>query len=289
MDTNGQTLKDNEKNIISDRSLKESEQGLNFFIKDKNFLSITKKTERLVSAFYLLTDLFPDQEPLKWTLRQCSLNIVPEALALNTNFNRENISSYIANSHILKLHSFLETAHMSGLISNMNFSLLQNEIFKLIGMETDYSRHDDSKDKNLSENYFSDDYKGQFRSEVELKKVPYEGLVQEKIASSFDKKINKRQNLSERVQLPVIQDFQATIAARANIDNSGESKKKKNERQIKIIDLIKNKKTVSIKDISDNIKGCSEKTIQRELIAMVKSGVLKKEGERRWSRYSLNL
>ena len=42
-----------------------------------------------------------------------------------------------------------------------------------------------------------------------------------------------------------------------------------------------------IKDVSPLIKGCSEKTIQRELLSMVKSGILKKEGEKRWSKYSL--
>lgn len=62
---------------------------------------------------------------------------------------------------------------------------------------------------------------------------------------------------------------------------------KKNNRQNIIITLLKRKKEAMIKDISPLISGCSEKTIQRELSAMVKSGVLRKVGEKRWSRYSL--
>ena len=42
-----------------------------------------------------------------------------------------------------------------------------------------------------------------------------------------------------------------------------------------------------IKDVSPLISGCSEKTIQRELLAMVYAGILRKMGEKRWSRYSL--
>jgi hypothetical protein len=42
-----------------------------------------------------------------------------------------------------------------------------------------------------------------------------------------------------------------------------------------------------IKDVSPLIEGCSEKTIQRELMSMVHNGTLKKIGEKRWSRYSL--
>ncbi|NCN52810.1 hypothetical protein GW943_03325 [Candidatus Parcubacteria bacterium] len=42
----------------------------------------------------------------------------------------------------------------------------------------------------------------------------------------------------------------------------------------------------SIKDITDTIKDCSEKTIQRELTTMIKDGLVLREGERRWSTYS---
>ena len=62
---------------------------------------------------------------------------------------------------------------------------------------------------------------------------------------------------------------------------------KKNSRQNIIITLLKRKKEIMIKDISPLIHGCSEKTIQRELSAMVQTGILRKAGEKRWSRYSL--
>jgi DNA-binding HxlR family transcriptional regulator len=35
------------------------------------------------------------------------------------------------------------------------------------------------------------------------------------------------------------------------------------------------------------IRGVSEKTIQRELGALIESGLVMKQGERRWSVYSL--
>lgn len=62
---------------------------------------------------------------------------------------------------------------------------------------------------------------------------------------------------------------------------------KKNGRQSIIIGLLKRKKEIMIKDVSPLISGCSEKTIQRELSAMVTAGILRKIGEKRWSRYSL--
>ena len=58
-------------------------------------------------------------------------------------------------------------------------------------------------------------------------------------------------------------------------------------RRSAILSVIKDKKEVNIKDIVSLVKDCSEKTIQRELIALLSEGVLKKVGEKRWSRYSL--
>ncbi|MDO8590061.1 MAG: hypothetical protein Q7R69_02215 [bacterium] len=62
---------------------------------------------------------------------------------------------------------------------------------------------------------------------------------------------------------------------------------KKNSRQGIIITLLKRKREVMIKDVSSLISDCSEKTIQRELSLMVRAGILRKMGEKRWSRYTL--
>jgi DeoR/GlpR family transcriptional regulator of sugar metabolism len=62
---------------------------------------------------------------------------------------------------------------------------------------------------------------------------------------------------------------------------------KKSIRQEQITNILKGQSNLTIKDFSKVIKDCSEKTIQRELIELVDKGVIKKAGERRWSRYSL--
>jgi DNA-binding HxlR family transcriptional regulator len=58
-------------------------------------------------------------------------------------------------------------------------------------------------------------------------------------------------------------------------------------RKTSILNFIKENKEAQIKDILVHIGNCSEKTIQRELNELIKDGVLKKEGDRRWSKYSL--
>lgn len=59
------------------------------------------------------------------------------------------------------------------------------------------------------------------------------------------------------------------------------------DRREAVLSVIKDKKKASIKDISTLIRGVSEKTIQRELLALIADGVILKQGERRWSTYSL--
>jgi DNA-binding HxlR family transcriptional regulator len=46
---------------------------------------------------------------------------------------------------------------------------------------------------------------------------------------------------------------------------------------------------VSVSDVMKILPGVSDKTIQRELVAMVEAGVLEKKGEKRWSVYSLQI
>ncbi|MFA6295626.1 MAG: hypothetical protein WC666_04430, partial [Candidatus Paceibacterota bacterium] len=63
---------------------------------------------------------------------------------------------------------------------------------------------------------------------------------------------------------------------------------KKTERQALILAVLRNQSNLTIRDFTKVIKDCSSKTIQRELSELVEKGIVKKEGERRWSRYSLS-
>lgn len=59
------------------------------------------------------------------------------------------------------------------------------------------------------------------------------------------------------------------------------------DRRERIKTIIEAKGEASIKDISEIISDVSEKTIQRELQSMIEDNIIKRQGERRWSRYSI--
>jgi hypothetical protein len=79
--------------------------------------------------------------------------------------------------------------------------------------------------------------------------------------------------------------FERPTKQDAQKGQSGEPYKGQNERAERILDYIRLKKSVSIKEIAATVKGCSEKTIQRELILLIQKGLVRRVGERRWSQY----
>lgn len=58
-------------------------------------------------------------------------------------------------------------------------------------------------------------------------------------------------------------------------------------RSDRIKTVLEAKGEATIKDIADVITDCSEKTIQRDLNALIKAGEVERHGERRWSRYTV--
>lgn len=69
----------------------------------------------------------------------------------------------------------------------------------------------------------------------------------------------------------------------SEIDSSRDRQSSRREEILKLV----SHDPISIKDISNQIAGCSEKTIQRELNSLVDMNIIERIGERRWSKYIL--
>jgi hypothetical protein len=243
-----------------------NQEIISFFEKDSGFVFVYKKTEKLVTAIYMVTNLFSDDEPIKWTLRKKGGDILSFILGYkNIILSQYKDFSDDIKTKVLEVVSLLEVASRSGLVSFMNFSILEEEFANLIKTIDSYNvSNKELQANNLSKSFFyvpdpeptlRDDNQnigGSRRYEFSHKEV--------KVSENFVKDIN------------IISD---------------KSLLKRTNRQDSIISLLKKKKDLNIKDIASVIKGCSEKTIQRELISLISAGVVKKTGERRWSKYSL--
>ena len=202
----------------------------------------SKRTEKLVSALYLLTSFFDEKEPMKWRLRELGGKLLAQKEPRNI---------------VLETMSLLLVGKNAGLISEANFEIIYREFGNLAPQ--------DSLGEILS------------RPEPALPEAKHALEMVEKPQSKPDYLGSSVE--SRTVERPVI------IKDKPRSD--GVVSVKKNSRQATILALLKKKKEIIVGDVTPLIPGVSEKTIQRELLAMVSAGILHKIGEKRWSRYTL--
>lgn len=259
---------------------------ISIFQNDTQAIFIFKKTERLASAIYLITSLLSDREPIKWKMRDTVSQLLSYSINLSNQGHRHRadaMNNFVAAS--FEIISLLEIANISGIISSMNCQIIKYEIEKNIDLIELKERSLNVKFL-LSKNFFetSENYSGgggksgqmpDILNEKDIGKVADQSLSKE-----TDSKINPyKGHLSIKDTRNEVKDNMSFI--------KGHIVKGKDRRYEIIINLLKKTKEIGVKDVSSVMLDCGEKTIQRELLGLVAKGVLKKEGERRWSKYSL--
>ncbi len=248
---------------------------------DGHFHFLSQKAQRLSTALYMLTNLFEHEDPLRFKLREMSIALVSDTMSLiNLSVKERDTkikSTYFLSSEIL---SFSEIAYASGMISEMNHTILKREFH--IFMETLQSkrvRKDEENTFTIPSNFF------EVNQIVEKKEV---GMLE---GGSFERDVLHTLALSHTASSNVHKgQYKRQTSNKDTVLYKGVPRETSSvDRKEMILRTFKESKkpALSIKDIGEFIKDCSEKTIQRQLIDMVKSGVLEKQGERRWSTYSL--
>jgi hypothetical protein len=240
------------------------------------------KTQKLITALYMVTDIMDKDEPLRNKLRTLGIEILSD-----TNSDKK----------IQETMSFLDIASAMNFISEMNCAILKKEFLEL---KNSIQEQREIKPVWL-EGFFDsplEEYPDFSRGEVDIHPVslkratPQEGnkflkghtRIGVQKGSTLLKAIK---DMSNKMPAPIVPPLR---------DRSGIFDVLKKQRRDNIINIIKDfSDGGTITDIKDKIKtapeqasflvSCSEKTLQRELVSMVRDGVLKKNGEKRWSRY----
>lgn len=241
---------------------------------------INKKTEKLVTALYMVTDCMDTDDALKCKIRILGVELLSDMYKMTnlSPIDKKNQTN-LTLSHINEILSLIEISCTIGFISDMNTSILKKELVNLIS-EFDLN---DSKDKHFS---FALD-QGMFDMPRPLGENPntnrqmsFKNNIKDMSAHS-GKRTQYGMSFSN---LSLIKTPKTHVSDRAN----------KQDRSDKIVTLIKDKQHltgyeegVSIKDISTAFTDCSEKTIQRELNSLVSKGLIHKTGSKRWSRYKV--
>ncbi|MCE9585356.1 hypothetical protein K8Q94_01920 [Candidatus Nomurabacteria bacterium] len=251
------------------------------------------KTNKLISALYMVTDIMDTDEPIRIQLRTLAVEIISDTFSTFKNNGVRNVKQIL---------SLLDIAFTVHLISEMNHDILKREFVKLHDSLIEFSQDKTHifldtllQDKDI-ENSLNTENKNNYSVD---KKDQNKGQLFVKYPIQIPAPVN-HQTTRLGVQkgstlLKALTDKMPLIKPINNFD------KLKKDRQSEIVNILKDlskgqgKKDATIAEIKDIVKSsnghlstCGEKTLQRELVAMVNSGVLKKAGEKRWSKYSIN-
>ena len=254
-----------------EKNLKDSLNRQEVTVTDSNSSSISyKKTDKLITALYMVTDIIDKDEPLRNKLRILGTEIISDM-----NSAPAHICAKIA-----EIMSFLGIASTMNIISEMNSNILKKEFLELDHSikASSYKKEVFNKQIDLSE-FFSSDLTVR---EPERPKGHYKS-----IGHQYSTRLGVQKGST---LLKALSDTKFSPLKTYDFDIL------KKQRRQSIIDIIKTTSDgVTIKDIKDKVQAnpskssplasCGEKTLQRELVSMVKDGVLNKTGEKRWSRY----
>lgn len=264
-----------------------------------------KKTEKLASALHIVTGLVPEGEPLRIRLRDKSLCLLSEIISLKTLPQQYKSNVYLgqnfteqASALIGEITTLLEIARASQYISEMNTVLLIREYCSLNDLLRERYMEMITENVHFSNDFFDVPLFYEENQKTEQQKIgesDMSGIINVNTGVTNDYiKTNKRHLVAtnnEIKSIPSILDKNSqksqTYNRTENQHKIGKVRVKHHERKKAILELLQNKEKINVKDATEVIQGCSEKTLQRELLSLVKQGVLKKEGERRWSTYSL--
>lgn len=252
-------------------------------IKSLNYKSFfdfaSKKTEKLVMALYMVTDSINMEKSLGEKIRSLSVTLMSDI----HNFSRvDSIKKDLfieeIQSKIMEIVSFLGVAQTIGFISEMNANILINE-FDLLNSEVIKLK----KENKIEDSRFEGEGMGNMGGFTFDEKYFAISLPEYKSLNQIPQETSYKGH---------IKDVNNNVLYKKERDNFSFKKDttkqiSREERRNQIIAFLKDKGFVSIKDISEYIKDCSSKTIQRELNDLVTKGQVFKEGEKRWSRYKI--
>jgi len=254
------------------------------------------KTNKLISALFMVTDMIDKDEPIRAKLRNLGMGIVSDV--------NENPAQ--ALSKIADILSFLDIASSVQMISEMNRNILKKEFINLKQSIKEFTNQGSplwleefmlqapqmpSPEKIK---YDADAYQGHTRigvqkgstlmkalSEVEMPARPI-GLSN-RVSAISHSKISHVQHANTASDFNLLKQQRRDEIIKIIKENSSAN----GSSGLTISDIKSGAKNLSSAGANSTLVSCSEKTLQRELVSMLKDNVLNKTGEKRWSKYFL--
>jgi len=292
---------------MSDKLIKDTPKDTNY-LKDSNadfqaiYLSI--KAKKIVSAIYLITEFMDKFEPLKWKCRELSVSMASGFHIGQSGLKISEHTTQNIKDILLQLISFIDLSFISGLISEMNYSILKRELSLLEeGVNKQNIFFCGPNHSKVNELVCDDDFLMLSEDKRDEVLNAYTHIAEDFIkrtsttAAQPTRQVSKGHSIKDNYkgQANVLYnnervDTNKTITNKLIHDNKPVAVgNDKEARRTEIKLALQGNGGLTIKEIISALGGVkhSEKTVQRDLLEMVSFGLLQKSGERRWSRYSI--
>lgn len=207
------------------------------------------KITRITEALYRVTDLMPDQEPLKWSLRRRAIVLINFFLGHGSDrvFKDSLQKRERAFSALSELLGMLDVASSNTFISRINFEVLSRE----------------------------------YRACREHLKMS-EGLEIPLLNEE-----ERRPSVAEEPKPEQEPQSQSQSDDNASINENATLLPESNHRKEKILRHLGDNGWMSMGKLVKIFENqFSEKTIQRDLTGLIEAGLIKREGDKRWRRYT---
>ncbi len=227
-----------------------------------------KKTERLVFATYLVTNHIPTGESLCEELRDNTRSLLLLIAHSDNLFrNKETLSPALLQIRIIL--SFIDLLFVSNLISDINTNVLKRGYVDFASFLSSSVGSEHAETASLH---------GIFDESASTKIM--KDSLEEKPPQMMDNRSYRR--------TPVRKHSVTPGGVKKKVRNTSvKSRAISTNRRVVILDMVAKSGKVTVKEVAKQIPDTSPKTLQRELMNLVSEGVLKKEGNKRWTVYTL--
>ena len=234
---------------------------------------LQERTLNLTVALYRVTDYFPKAEILRGHLRAKANEIFERLTEYDNSVGQENeIEPLIQKIKTMK--GYLCLASTLNYVRSLNFTILEKE-YSLIEQFLEGKRTEALK-KPIHEDI------------QHLERSRFAHTTITKITgSTTDSYKNGEYASSRQIRAGAIEETKNNETDTAGPLFYERKNEVLNERQKVIMDRIRKSGQARISDFYASFAGVSSKTIQRDLQNLINKEMLKKEGEKRWTVYSL--
>jgi len=258
----------------------------------------------LTLALYRVTDFFPAGETLKKQLREKANDIFGGVVEYGYSMDTEREALSLL-SKIQAMHGYLEIARSMRMVKPINITVLEREynfLADFFAKELETFKNT-SREREEALKQVIQTVEGHLPAEAPKVRSDKASDISDDIEplATWDEFTAKKQS-EENLRGSSLTDSEAKFSNRAvvymsDIKEAMSDRKEEgisiisrdiNERQQRILQYIKQVPQAKISDFYSIFQDISSKTIQRDLQDLVSKDILKKEGEKRWTTYSLN-